>query len=234
MKKSINESIKCALALVIATTLTFIVVMIVFMGCFPTEQGKPRPIYDALYIGGTFFGGFATLTAAYIASRMFNDWKDQHNKTIYSDFAIKNISMLQELIISLNKHISIKNDVKFFLDRFPLIDLNNSHIKDNFNLISELYDRQLIQTKEKLNNYKTSSELILLTIGAKEEELQHINEINNKIELILEVNSKIFIDNIFCREYLNAIITECENLNTILNSKIHINIIKTLTPYIKA
>lgn len=77
MKNSINESIKCALGLVIAITLTFIVVMIIFMGCFSAKQGESRPVYDALYIGGTFFGGFATLTAAYIASRMFNDWKSE-------------------------------------------------------------------------------------------------------------------------------------------------------------
>lgn len=29
-----------------------------------------------------FFGGAATLAAAYIASRLFNDWKEQHNKQV--------------------------------------------------------------------------------------------------------------------------------------------------------
>ena len=44
----------------------------------PTEQ----PLKDALSITASFFGGFATLTAAYIASKLFNNWKEQHNLQI--------------------------------------------------------------------------------------------------------------------------------------------------------
>ncbi|WP_010117525.1 hypothetical protein [Acinetobacter sp. P8-3-8] len=44
----------------------------------PTKQ----PLKDALSISASFFGGFATLTAAYIASKLFNDWKEQHNLQI--------------------------------------------------------------------------------------------------------------------------------------------------------
>lgn len=39
-------------------------------------------IKDAWSTIAGFFGGFATLTAAYIASRLFNDWKEQHNLQI--------------------------------------------------------------------------------------------------------------------------------------------------------
>ncbi|WP_147387782.1 hypothetical protein [Acinetobacter sp. WCHAc010052] len=49
----------------------------------PTEQ----PLKDTLSITASFFGGFTTLTAAYIASRLFNDWKDQQRHQNSLEFA---------------------------------------------------------------------------------------------------------------------------------------------------
>ncbi|UOH16900.1 hypothetical protein [Acinetobacter sp. NyZ410] len=47
------------------------------------------PLKEALSITASFFGGFATLTAAFIASKLFNDWKDQHNKQIINNFGLQ-------------------------------------------------------------------------------------------------------------------------------------------------
>lgn len=44
-----------------------------FLDADPTDQ----PLKDSLAITASFFGGFATLTAAYIASKLFNDWRDE-------------------------------------------------------------------------------------------------------------------------------------------------------------
>lgn len=60
-----------------------------FLDADPTDQ----PLKDSLAITASFFGGFATLTAAYIASKLFNHWKEQHNKNIdvkYIDQIIRN------------------------------------------------------------------------------------------------------------------------------------------------
>ncbi|TNL51187.1 hypothetical protein EYB59_08680 [Acinetobacter bereziniae] len=38
---------------------------------------SPTSLKDSLTIVSTLFGGVATLTAAYIASKLFNDWTEQ-------------------------------------------------------------------------------------------------------------------------------------------------------------
>lgn len=50
----------------------------------PTDQ----PLKDALAITASFFGGFATLTAAYVASRLFNDWREQKKYDIISQLTM--------------------------------------------------------------------------------------------------------------------------------------------------
>lgn len=44
---------------------------------------------DALSDAASFFGGIATLVAAYVATELFNDWRDQHNKNIESSLILK-------------------------------------------------------------------------------------------------------------------------------------------------
>lgn len=44
---------------------------------------------DALSDTASFFGGIATLVAAYIATQLFNDWREQHNKQIMNTFGLK-------------------------------------------------------------------------------------------------------------------------------------------------
>lgn len=54
---------------------------------------------SALNITGSYFGGITTLTAAYIASRMFNDWKDQHNKSVDKEIIFGVISNLNSFLL---------------------------------------------------------------------------------------------------------------------------------------
>ena len=63
----------------------------------PTQQ----PLKDSLSITASFFGGFATLTAAYIASRLFNDWRDEQsyiNKKNEVDKAILTIDSMNDAL----------------------------------------------------------------------------------------------------------------------------------------
>lgn len=51
---------------------------------------------DSLSTTSGFFGGIATLVAAYIASRLFNDWKEQHNKQVLATEAKENFKLLHK------------------------------------------------------------------------------------------------------------------------------------------
>lgn len=44
------------------------------------------PLKEALSITASFFGGFATLTAAFIGSKLFNDWRHQHKAAFYEKY----------------------------------------------------------------------------------------------------------------------------------------------------
>lgn len=67
---------------------------------------------DSLDIGASFFSAIATLAAAYIASTLFNDWREQHNKNIEAQFSKEimdlacesNYQLLQALNI-IERHI---------------------------------------------------------------------------------------------------------------------------------
>lgn len=52
-------------------------------------NASEQPLKDALSITASFFGGFATLTAAYIGSKLFNKWQDQHNKDVWNKFVFE-------------------------------------------------------------------------------------------------------------------------------------------------
>ena len=58
---------------------------------------------DALSTTSGFFGGITTLIAAYIASKLFNDWKDAHNKNIDAQLCMKIYDFIdfanQELVV---------------------------------------------------------------------------------------------------------------------------------------
>ncbi|WP_336034684.1 hypothetical protein [Acinetobacter bereziniae] len=87
-KNNNKNSTKISLANAVQTSILFVGIftLLVFGASYyfvlsdvePTKQ----PLKDSLTITSSFFGGFATLTAAYIASRLFNDWKEQHNLQI--------------------------------------------------------------------------------------------------------------------------------------------------------
>lgn len=65
-----------------------------------------------------FFSGAATLAAAYIASRLFNDWKEQHNKEIEIQFILKVIDSFELFDLKITK---------MFEFDYPTIDIALRH-----------------------------------------------------------------------------------------------------------
>ena len=59
---------------------------------------------DALSDAASFFGGIATLVAAYIATQLFNDWREQHNKTILANEAKAVFKKLSNSFLLLATH----------------------------------------------------------------------------------------------------------------------------------
>lgn len=80
----IRKSIYNTLWITTALSVTIIVVCAIVSGC----NGEQKPISNAITMYGSYFGGIATLAAAYIASLLFNKWQDQHNKNIESSLIL--------------------------------------------------------------------------------------------------------------------------------------------------
>lgn len=89
---------------------------------------------DSLSTASGFFGGITTLIAAYIASRLFNDWKEQHNKQVLA-FEAKQLHLdLSQFMRSIADFEVTKNIINFyFFDSTPMRhqfqNLDNAHQK---------------------------------------------------------------------------------------------------------
>lgn len=70
---------KLASTVILATSLATI---LLFTFIFYLYGGERSVLEDALSMTASFFGGIATLVAAYIATRIFNDWRDE-NKAVF-------------------------------------------------------------------------------------------------------------------------------------------------------
>ncbi len=93
-----------------STTLLF---GLVFYMYFDPKLGYTSALKDSLSITAGFFGGITTLVAAYIASQLFNDWKDQQNHQNTVQFGMEVYSAFKEFdrfFIEIS-HGLIKNDV---------------------------------------------------------------------------------------------------------------------------
>lgn len=75
---------KLASTVILATSFATI---FLFAFIFYLYGGERSVLEDALSMTASFFGGIATLVAAYIATQLFNDWREQHNKTILANEA---------------------------------------------------------------------------------------------------------------------------------------------------
>jgi hypothetical protein len=80
---------------------------------------------DALSTTSGFFGGITTLVAAYIASRLFNDWKEQHNLQIIAQEA-KEAKEAKEAFQLF--HVQ-RNSIHLFI--YQLEDIANNNVKTN-------------------------------------------------------------------------------------------------------
>lgn len=86
-------------------------------------EDTPNPLKEAVSSTASLLAILATLTAAYVASKLFNDWREQHNKSVRNEFSLDtykkfsefdhsltlcsfNIESLQDSIADAQYHIS--------------------------------------------------------------------------------------------------------------------------------
>ena len=124
---------------------------------------------DALSMTASFFGGIATLVAAYVAAKLFNDWKEQHNKQVLA-FEAKQLHLdLSQFMRSIADFEVTKNIINFyFFDSTPMRhqfqNLDNAHRKlatsllDFMDLSKQYKIKELIACKTDL---LANQELIL-------------------------------------------------------------------------
>lgn len=126
---------------------------------------KGHTFKDSLSITGSFFGGIATLAAAYIATLLFNDWKEPYHQEKL-DECIENIYKVSSDL--LNYHTSaylkkIGNINCLILEKSVLISDNNQTEVDNF------YDEISSQIQE-----------VTIEINLTSQKLFHLNSIFTK------------------------------------------------------
>ncbi|MGX5699594.1 hypothetical protein ACWKWF_08320 [Acinetobacter kookii] len=88
-----QETIINALAITIIATLFFFALTFILFNFFKIETS----LKDAWATLGSFFGGITTLVAAYVASRLFNDWRDQekfNSEKTYFDLILPHVHQL--------------------------------------------------------------------------------------------------------------------------------------------
>ncbi|ENV46064.1 hypothetical protein P255_01410 [Acinetobacter brisouii CIP 110357] len=91
----VSNNIKSTFGVILALTIIFFIVVFIWYGCSNTKDQLKETL--TLTIG--FFGGLATLGAAYIAAAMYNDWRNQHNAQIKYNYLKDTLEITRDNLI---------------------------------------------------------------------------------------------------------------------------------------
>lgn len=165
--------------------------------------------YATLYISLLSFG--AAMFAGLAIFLVFHDWKDQHNKTVFS-------SMAKDVFNLLNAERKILNDAKFEIDDLDALDIyNNIHLLD-------FIDKIFIDLASASNKHSLEIQgFMMLTMDEKAHNIycdyrEGLQEIFNRyaenkpLMMNSQVNTKLELVN--CIKCLHD-----HNLNTMLQVK---------------
>lgn len=119
---TIQKAVKRGISIGMATTL--IIFGIVYILMVSDDVLSVARLEKALNTTGSYFGGIATLTAAYIASKMFNDWRAQHNKSVDKEIVFGVISNLNIFLLETQ---NFHNGISQVVTSSKLIQFNLSN-----------------------------------------------------------------------------------------------------------
>lgn len=138
-------------------------------------------IKDAWSTIAGFFGGFATLTAAYIASKFFNDWRVQENhirsQNLYDQtlsVIYNSTNIIEDILINLREINSLKK----------IKGLSNNIVK---NKITKLLEKNSILIRK---NTDRSFELIAVIGMDYNNSIKTDKKLKQLFEIVLIINQK--------------------------------------------
>lgn len=203
MKKEIKESIDNIFWKTIWMIIVFAFLNFLFLYLFKNYT----IVKDTLSNTIGFSSAAATLAAALIAANLFNDWKDQHNATMYSRFAIEIIETIKNISSQITALEDLWENIK------SQQQLNNFNPEESYKIYSSIRYEIQDQSRKLLHDViffsnltsdKRILETTLLEVGKIRKSHQDFctyitmkgKTTLNEIEFIehLKIDKKIFFD----------------------------------------
>ena len=132
-KKTRNVKDKIQTVIFLCFLIIFPIFALAFCFYSQANHGFSEVLDKSFSVSIGVFGGAATLTAAYIASLLFNDWKLTHNKNIDSQLCIKAFDYIQNTEIEL---VKIRHFMLYYLNNNSKLNLSNELNKNLDSLTS--------------------------------------------------------------------------------------------------
>ena len=134
---------------------------------------------DSFSTASGFFGGIATLIAAYIASKLFNDWRHQHNVEIRTDTSKEILKLYEEVFYEMLTIDKFYKKSQFELKRILSKRIPNQQIKTN------IWQFQFQKLVSKRNSEKEVSDATIVYRDLEQSINNSIQGIEAKLNWIL-------------------------------------------------
>lgn len=137
--KETQRTIANALAITVVATLFFFALTFILFDFFKAGTSL-KDTWETL---GSFFGGITTLVAAYVAAKLFNDWKDQEKTIFIRNVAYETSGLILTLFNIMQGYIeeeeNLLNQIMPIQSQITLkLAILNKQIKDDeMNLVNK-------------------------------------------------------------------------------------------------
>lgn len=98
---------------------------------------------DNISAFGSILGACAAFFAVFVAAYLFNDWKEQHNKQVQNDFALKTYNQFKKFELALFKANDTFSNLSNIIDWNNEIDLplDDSKVKESQNEMNLMFSQ---------------------------------------------------------------------------------------------
>lgn len=135
---------------VVSLAISFIFLMATF---YILAFSDPNAMKDALSTTGSYFGAASTLGAAVIAAYLFNDWREQHNKIVESEY-------LREALVCIRDIEIIEKRIRVALKQTTSVLGINYNMLQNIDYASLLNNcRKVVQLLEEYSKLTGDKEM---------------------------------------------------------------------------
>ncbi|MFW2096629.1 hypothetical protein ACG9ZL_10455 [Acinetobacter sp. ULE_I057] len=215
-----NADIKRTLVDTFGRTLYVFVIFFFFIFILYLHNEVPEALKEACTASLSFLSALATLGAAYIASRLYNDWKVEFNKNTENEYLKSALEYIREIqviekqcrIAMDQSDIVLKYGILKCLDNITL-DKNNSKLVLLLNEYCNLFkDSDFKKIIESYNEFGLEYTFILSAIKNMLQNVE-LNQTNlNTFEILLNSTVQINGKNYIYKNIFNGIdITNIQN-----------------------